>query len=104
MLAVSQNPSDCFLRGGRATPRGLGSQPQRSALVPGRSPRTFARSRLTAVPRLFDLDPCVLDHLAPAFFLATKVCIERFGRLRDHDEALVHAEPLESLGLDGQCG
>src|ERR1700682_4084473 len=54
--------------------------------------------------RLFDLDPGVLDHLAPALLLAAKISVERFGRLRDHYEALVHAEPLEVLRLHRSRG
>src|SRR6202035_372064 len=53
---------------------------------------------------LFYFNAGVLDHLAPALFLAAKISIERFGGLCDHHEALVDAEPLESLGLDGNCG
>src|SRR5690349_5129302 len=43
---------------------------------------TPGRSRYS----LLDLDPGVLDHLAPALFLAAKIPVERRGRLRHHDE------------------
>src|SRR5713226_7108814 len=54
--------------------------------------------------RLFDLDPRVLDHLAPAFLLATKIAIELLRRTGDHDKALVDAELFESLGLNRRGG
>ena len=62
------------------------------------------RAALQPVCPLFDLDPGVLDHLAPALFLAAKIAVELFRRLADHDEALVDAEFLEGVGLHGLGG
>jgi len=50
---------------------------------------------------LFDLDPGLLDHLAPPLFLAAHITIEFFRRPRHHDEAFIDAKPPESVGLYG---
>src|SRR5664279_620756 len=48
---------------------------------------------------LLDLDPGILDHLAPARFLAAHIAVEFLRRTRHHHQALVHAEPPEGLGF-----
>src|SRR6476659_8337455 len=50
---------------------------------------------------LLGLDAGVLDHLAPARFLARKIAVERVWRLCHHDQALIRTELLECLGLNG---
>src|SRR5882757_7040722 len=52
---------------------------------------------------LFDFDPGVLDHLAPALFLAAHIPIKLLRGTRDHDEALIQPQPFECFGLNGQC-
>src|ERR1700756_1089868 len=49
----------------------------------------------TVRKRLFDVDSCILDQLAPALFLATHISIEFLRRARDHDEPLIHGQLLE---------
>src|ERR1700687_2138655 len=67
--------------------------------------RTLDRDRHAAAAiDLFDPDPRVLDHLASAHLLAAKISLELFGRARDHDQALVLAQSLESLGLNRRGG
>src|SRR5579871_2747305 len=75
----------------------------RNNWLAGGSTTPTAADRLRR-PRSFDLDAHLLDQLAPAIFLALEIAVEFLGRLRDHDEAFVDAEPLEGLGLNGGAG
>src|SRR5712671_3388230 len=50
---------------------------------------------------LLHLDSGVLDHLAPALFLAEKVAVEFFRRASGHHEAFVDTEPPERIRLHG---
>src|SRR5258708_31913431 len=75
-------------------------QPHYSANIPKKERQTLDCRPLS----LLDLDPGVLDHLAPARFLAAKIALQFFRRPRNHDETLVDAEPPEGLGLNRRCG
>src|SRR5260370_42226224 len=75
-------------------------QPHYSANIPKKERQTLDCRPLS----LLDLDPGVLDHLAPARFLAAKIALQFFRRPRNHNETLVDAEPLEGLGLDRHRG
>src|SRR5665647_774910 len=88
-----------FGNGISATPVMSGYSGMEAGRGPIRSHRTAAGGK-----RLLDLDAGVLDHLAPAFLLAAHISIELLGRTGDHDEALVDAQPLESLGLNRPGG
>src|SRR4051794_263279 len=68
-------------------------QPRQPAYIPG---RLAAGTR-----RLFRLDAGVLDHLPPVRLFAREIAVELRRRTGDHDQPLVDAELLESLGLHG---
>src|SRR5436305_3414597 len=53
---------------------------------------------------LLDPDIRVLDHLAPAFFLAAHIAVELRRLACDHHQALIDAELFERIGLNRAPG
>src|ERR1700722_14302471 len=108
----SEWPTDVITTGAVAVPpravnqvptNTLHLQPRWSANIPDQGTIARLHCRAATSGLLVDLDPCVLDHPAPALFLAADVSIEFFRRTRDHDQPLVNTKPFESLGLNGRC-
>src|SRR5216684_1605253 len=74
-------------------------QHPQSPIIPKRVWNREGHAACNRPAPLFDFDPGVLNHLAPARFLAAHIAVEFRRRTRHHHQALVDAQLLERRGF-----